>query len=98
MGWLGEELPEGVQGAATPFAPRCIKDVIEEKIFERRRDLFGDLTVVFFDTTSIYFEGNGGEELGAYGHSKDHRPDLRQMVVGIIIDGQGVIYDNKNQA
>jgi len=45
--------------------------------------------VVFFDTTSIYFEGNGGEELGAYGHSKDHRPDLKQMVVGIIIDGQG---------
>jgi transposase len=45
--------------------------------------------VVFFDTTSIYFEGNGGEELGAYGHSKDHRPDLKQMVVGVIIDRQG---------
>jgi len=89
MGWLGEELPEGEQRAATPFSPRCIKDAIEERIFEQRRDLFGDLTVVFFDTTSIYFEGNGGEELGAYGHSKDHRPDLKQMVAGVIIDGQG---------
>ena len=39
--------------------------MIEEKIFERRRDLFGDLTVVFFDTTSIYFEGNGGEVIVA---------------------------------
>lgn len=51
--------------------------------------MFGDLTLVFFDTTSIYFEGNGGESIGAFGHSKDHRPDLKQMVVGVIIDGHG---------
>jgi transposase len=45
--------------------------------------------VAFFDTTSIYFEGEGGEELGQYGHSKDHRPDLYQMVVGAVLDGDG---------
>jgi transposase len=89
MAWLGEELPEGYQKGATPFSPRCVKDLIEEGIFQRSRDLFGDLTLVFFDTTSIYFEGNGGEEIGAYGHSKDHRPDLKQMVVGIVIDSTG---------
>jgi transposase len=89
MAWLGEELPEEDQRGATPFAPRCIKDLIEEGIFQRNRDLFRDLTLVFFDTTSIYFEGNGGDELGAFGHSKDHRPDLKQMVVGVIIDGHG---------
>ena len=89
MAWLGEELPSELQEGATPFAPRCVKDVVEERIFDLRRDLFGDLTLVFFDTTSIYFEGNGGEELGAYGHPKDHRPDLTQMVVGIVIDGHG---------
>ena len=89
MAWLGEELPEEDQKGATPFAPRCIKDIIEEGIFQRRRDLFGDLTLVFFDTTSIYFEGNGGDEIGAFGHSKDHRPDLKQMVVGVIIDDKG---------
>jgi transposase len=89
MGWLGEELPEKDQRDATAFSPRCIKDLIEEGIFHRSRDLFGDLTLVFFDTTSIYFEGNGGESIGAFGHSKDHRPDLRQMVVGVIIDGHG---------
>ena len=55
MAWLGEELPEGHQKGATPFAPRCIKDLIEEDIFDKSRDLFGDLTLVFFDTTSIYF-------------------------------------------
>jgi len=91
MAWLGEELPEGYQyqKGATPFSPRCIKDLIEEGIFQSNRDLFGDLTLVFFDTTSIYFEGNGGEEIGAYGNSKDHRPDLKQMVVGIVIDSTG---------
>ena len=89
MAWLGEELPGEEQKGATPFAPRCIKDLVEEGIFQRERDLFRDLTLVFFDTTSIYFEGNGGEEIGAYGHSKDHRPDLKQMVVGVIIDNEG---------
>src|SRR6266545_781141 len=58
-------------------------------IFQRRRDLFTQLEVVFFDTTSIYFEGEGGEELGQYGHSKDHRPDLYQMIVGAVLDGDG---------
>jgi transposase len=44
---------------------------------------------VFFDTTSIYFEGEGGQTLGWYGHSKDHRPDRLQMVVGIVMDQAG---------
>ena len=74
---------------ATPFAPRCIKDQIEEGLFHRRRDLFSELALVFYDTTSIYFEGRGGEDLGQYGHSKDHRPDRLQMVVGVVLDGQG---------
>jgi transposase len=37
----------------------------------------------------MYVEGNGGKGVGAYGHSKDHRPDLKQMVVGMIIDSSG---------
>jgi Transposase DDE domain len=89
MGWLGEVLPEGQQQDQTPFAPRCIKDRVEEDLFAHRRDLFTDLQLVFFDTTSIYFEGEGGKTLGELGHSKDHRPDLNQMIVGVILDGQG---------
>ena len=87
MAWLGEELDD--QRAATPFAPRCTKDLVEEALSERRRDLFTDLDLVFFDTTSLYFEGDGGETLGQYGHSKDHRPDLKQMIVGAVLDGDG---------
>jgi transposase len=89
MAWLGEELGAPMQAGATPHAPRCTKDLIEEALFARRRDLFTDLSLAFFDTTSLYFEGAGGQKLGQYGHSKDHRPDLRQMVVGMVLSGQG---------
>jgi hypothetical protein len=89
MAWLGEELPGDQQKGKTPFAPRCIKDRIEEGLFDHRRDLFTDLQLVFFDTTSIYFEGEGGQDIGQRGFSKDHRPDLYQMVVGAVLDGQG---------
>ena len=89
MAWLGEELPKDQQDGAAPFAPRTNKDLIEEALFARRRDLFSDLDIVFFDTTSIYFEGEGGETLGERGHSKDHRPDLKQMVVGMVLDRNG---------
>ena len=89
MAWLGEPLPKDQQAGATPFSPRCTKDAFEEALFDRRRDLFSDLELVFFDTTSIYFEGEGGTDLGQYGHSKDHRPDRKQMVVGAVLDGEG---------
>jgi transposase len=89
MAWLGEVLPKSQQDGATPFAPRTNKDLIEEQLFARRRDLFSDLDIVFFDTTSIYFEGEGGETIGQRGHSKDHRPDLKQMVVGMVLDQNG---------
>src|SRR5512144_2793936 len=89
MAWLGEGLPHDQQKDKTPFAPRCIKDRIEEEVFAHRRDLFTDLQLVFFDTTSISFEGEGGQDIGQRGFSKDHRPDLYQMVVGAVLDGQG---------
>jgi transposase len=87
MAFLGEELSD--QQDKTPFAPRCIKDLVEEGLFQKRRDLFTGLDFVFFDTTSIYFEGQGGDTIGNKGHSKDHRPDLNQMVVGTILDNYG---------
>lgn len=89
MGWLGQ--PAGVQDAGDDpgYGARTTKDRIEELLFARRRDLFSSLSVLFFDTTSIYFEGEGGESIGQRGHSKDHRPDLKQMVVGAALDEEG---------
>ncbi|NLH79170.1 MAG: IS1634 family transposase [Acidobacteria bacterium] len=87
MAFLGEELDD--QRDRTPFSPRCTKDLVEEALFDRRRDLFSGLDCVFFDTTSVYFEGEGGQTLGRPGHSKDHRPDCNQMIVGVILDNSG---------
>jgi hypothetical protein len=89
MAWLGEELPEQEQHARTPFAPRCTKDLVEERLFSHRRDLFSRLDLVFMDTTSLYFEGAGGQTLGRHGYSKDHRPDLCQMILAVLVDGDG---------
>jgi len=90
MAWLGEELKEAQQdGGTKQLSRRCTKDLIEEGLFARRRDLFTSLDLVFFDTTSIYFEGEGGQTLGQNGNSKDKRPDLKQMVVGAVLDDRG---------
>jgi hypothetical protein len=80
MAWLGEELEEKPGGA---LAPRCVKDLIEEKLFDRRRDLFTDLSAMFMDTTSLSFYGEGGETLGEHGYyyprsqADDPRPRRR---------------------
>jgi len=86
MSWLGEELADQTDHT---HGPRTTKDLIEEGLFRERRDLFTDLSVVFFDTTSFYFEGEGGETLGEFGHSKDHRPDRHQMILAVITDDEG---------
>ncbi len=88
MAFLGDELKDQ-QGTRVLKTPRCTKDWIEEELFAQRRDLFSTIDLVFFDTTSIYFEGEGGQEIGQYGKSKDSRPDLKQMVVGLALDVQG---------
>jgi len=87
MSFLGEELDDQVD--AMPMAPRRNKDLIEEMLFSANKHLFTELDLVFFDTTSIYFEGQGGQTLGHRGYNKDHRPDLNQIVVGALINDRG---------
>ncbi len=87
MSFLGEEVSD--QTKASPFSKRRIKDIIEEELFFARSDLFSGLEMVFFDTTSIHFEGEGGS-LAAKGHSKSHRPDLNQMVIGVLMSNNGM--------
>ncbi len=77
MAWLGEETADG----------RSMTDTIEEALYRYRQPLFGELSVAFFDTTSLYFEGRGGATLGQRGFSKDFRPQLHQVVLGIVLDG-----------
>jgi hypothetical protein len=69
---------------------RCKHD-IEQMLFARGLDLFnGDLDLVFFDTTSTYFEGKALTGWAKLGKSKDHRPDHLQLVVGVVMRKGGI--------
>lgn len=50
MAWLGENQKESSE---LEGVPRTTKDEMEEQLFDRRRDLFSEVDLVFFDTTSI---------------------------------------------
>lgn len=65
MGWLGEKLSD--QKEAGELGSRSTKDLIEESLFKKNRDLFSSLDLVFFDTTSIYFEGAGCKDASETG-------------------------------
>jgi transposase len=59
---------------------------IEQAIYLHLRDLFGlQVDLVFYDLTSTYFEGAGPEDLADHGHSRDHRPRNRQVLVGVVM-------------
>ena len=77
MAWLGEVTADG----------RPMTDAVEEALHRRRRPPLGEPSVAFFDTTSLFFEGQGGATLGRRGFSKDFRPQLHQVVLGLVLDG-----------
>jgi transposase len=66
-----------------------IKDEIEKNLYNQMIDLFSpDVDLVFYDITSSYFEGDG-PEIAAHGYSRDHRPDLKQIVVALAVTREG---------
>lgn len=67
------------------------KATIEQALYQRGLDLFNQpLDLVFFDTTSLYFEGRGPEGLAKLGKSKDHRPDHPQVILGVVMRRDGL--------
>lgn len=68
------------------------KEAIEEGLYRRDLDLFNhELDLVFFDTTSTYFEGTSWRDWWAKrGKSKDHRPDHLQLVIGVVMRRDGM--------
>ena len=71
------------------------KERLEEAVFFRVADLLSlDVDLLFYDTTSVYFEIDEedpeGEGLRKRGHSKDHRPDAPQIVVGLAVTRDGL--------
>lgn len=75
-------------------------DALQEEIFFSVASLLNlEVDLLFFDTSSTYFEIEGedpeGDEdaacvLRRRGHSKDHRPDLAQVVIGLAVTREGI--------
>lgn len=67
------------------------KERIERHRYDRDRDLFNEgIDLVFFDTTSTYFEGRRWEGWAKLGKSRDHRPDHLQLMLGVAMRRDGV--------
>lgn len=65
------------------------KSEIEKGVHARLAHLFNqDVSLVFYDLTSSYFEGKCCA-LAKRGYSREHRPDLLQIEIGLLVDGEG---------
>lgn len=66
-------------------------ELVQEEVFFATADLFNlEVDLLFFDTTSTYVECEEEEGLRRYGHSKDKRPDLPQVVIGLAVTKEGL--------
>ena len=68
---------------------------VQEAVFFASADLLNlEVDLLFFDTTSTYFERDiaedGEDAFRVYGHSKDHRDDLPQIVIGLAVTREGI--------
>src|SRR6266567_2407299 len=68
---------------------------VQEAVFFACADLLNlEVDLLFFDTTSTYFERDEAEQgdgaFRVFGHSKDHRPDLPQIVIGLAVTREGI--------
>jgi len=67
---------------------------VQESVFFAVANLLNlDVDLLFFDTTSTYFERDeqevGQEAFRRFGHSKDHHNDLPQIVIGLAVTREG---------
>ncbi len=66
-------------------------EVIQETVFFSVANLFNlEVDLLYFDTTSTYFEIEEEDDFRKNGHSKDHRPDLPQAVIGLAVTREGI--------
>jgi transposase len=82
------------------------KDALEQHLKERLGTLFKlEYDLLLYDVTSTYFEGQAqGNTLAARGYSRDHRPDCKQVCIGLVVSREGyplgyeVFAGNRNDA
>ena len=71
-----------------------VEGEVQRAVFFAAADLLNlEVDLLLFDTTSTYFERDTEEPDGGlrrYGHSKDSRPDLPQIVIGLAVTREGI--------
>ena len=67
---------------------------VQEAVFFAAAHLLNlEVDLLLFDTTSTYFERDAEDPDGGlrrFGHSKDHRGDLPQIVIGLAVTREGI--------
>ena len=68
------------------------KGALERHLKERLGDLFGlEYDLLLYDVTSTYFEGECARNpQAARGYSRDHRPDCKQVCIGLVVTKGGM--------
>jgi transposase len=67
------------------------REDIEKEVYHQAADLLNlEVDLLYFDTTSTYFEVDDPDEFRRQGHSKDKRPDLTQVVLGLAVTRDGI--------
>jgi len=68
------------------------KDQLCTHLLKRYRDWFGvEFEFLLYDVTSTYFEGQAlDNEKAARGYSRDHRPDCKQVNIGLVVTPEGL--------
>jgi transposase len=68
------------------------KTALEQHLVTRLGELFAlDYDLLLYDVTSTYFEGQAaGNPLAQRGHSRDHRPDCKQVCVALVVSREGM--------
>jgi hypothetical protein len=75
---------------AMDFLLDCDEEVQREVFFAVADLLNLEVDLILFDTTSTYFETEADDGFRVFGNSKDHRPDLPQVVIGMAVTKEGI--------
>lgn len=68
------------------------KDALQQHLVTRLGELFAlDYDLLLYDVTSVYFEGAAAANpLAQRGHSRDHRPDCKQVCLALVVSREGM--------
>jgi len=68
------------------------KEALEKYLRGRLGELFDlDYDLLLYDVTSTYFEGQAnGNAMAQRGHSRDHRPDCKQVCIALVVTREGI--------